>query len=173
MRARPSARGEDFQEMVRCWLNGNPELLVLSRINRGGGRKDWYLIRSLADFEAIIQRGRPSDCLTVFSQPQLPYRGRAGDDSIWEAALSLLGEAEESVFGEVIDSDPQLKDAFAAVRGDEDWVEEWLTERPSATVAFGPYPPFLDPDPSIAAEGSSRMLTVPSHPESTDQGARR
>jgi hypothetical protein len=91
--------------------------------------------------------------LTVFSKPQLPFRGRARDESIWTDALGLLAEAEETVFGEIVESDPQLHDAFAAVPGDEEWIEEWLTERPKALVAFGAYPPFLDPDPAITVDG--------------------
>ena len=135
------------------WLWDNPELLVLNRLSRAAGRKDWYLIRHVSDLSTVVDRARPSDCLTVFSKPQLRFRGRAGDEAIWTDALGLLTEADETVFGEIVGSDPQLHDAFAAVPGDEEWIEEWLTERPNALVAFGAYPPFLDPDPAIAVDG--------------------
>jgi hypothetical protein len=57
------------------------------------------------------------------------------------------------VFGEIVAGDPELRDAFAAVPGDEAWVEEWIRDRPLSNIAFGPYPPFLSNDPAVAIDG--------------------
>jgi hypothetical protein len=73
--------------------------------------------------------------------------------SRWRRNRSLLEKTDEAVFGQLVDGDPQLRDAFEAVPGDEDWVTEWLSDRPSAPVAFGPYPPFMDPNPAVAIDG--------------------
>jgi hypothetical protein len=153
VRPRLSVRSPEFEKRISEWLRDNPELLVLNRLSRAAGRKDWYLIRHASDLSAVMDRARPSDCLTVFFKPQLSFRGRARDEAIWIDALGVLGEAEEAVFGEIIESDPQLHDAFVAVSGDEEWIEEWLMERPNALIVFGAYPPFLDPDPGIAVDG--------------------
>jgi hypothetical protein len=152
VRHRLSATSPEFEKQVSNWLRDNPELLVLNRLNRAAGRKDWYFVRDVSDLSTILDRLRPLDCLTVYSGPQLPYRGTAKDDATWTDALGLFAEAEEAVFGELVESDPQLHRAFEAVPGDEEWVEEWLTERPNAVIVFGPYPPFLDPDPTVALD---------------------
>ena len=129
-----------------------PGLLVLVRMNRGAGRKDWFLVRSLGDLDTTLIRSSTSDCLTVFAGRHLPYRGRA-DDALLERALTLVGSVDESVFGEVVDNDPELVDSFAAVPTDGEWVREWFTERWGRPVAFGEYPPFLSDDPTIAIDG--------------------
>jgi hypothetical protein len=153
MRDRPSASSPGFRRTVENWLDANPELLVLNRLSRAGGRKDWYLITNIDGLDVILARSRPSDCLTVFAQPHLPHRVIAGDPSAAVLALALLEKTDEAVFGQLVDGDPQLRDAFEAVPGDEDWVTEWLSDRPSAPVAFGPYPPFMDPNPAVAIDG--------------------
>ena len=153
MRERPSASSAGFRRTVENWLEASPELLVLNRLSRAAGRKDWYLITNVDDLDVIIARSRPSDCLTVFSQAYLPHRVIAGDPATAVLALTMLEQTDEAVFGQLVDGDPQLRDAFEAVAGDEDWVTEWLSNRPEALVAFGPYPPFLDPNPVVAIDG--------------------
>jgi hypothetical protein len=153
MRDRPSASSTGFRRTVEVWLDANPELLVLNRLSRAAGRKDWYLITNVDELDVIVARSRPSDCLTVFSEPQLPHRLIAGDPAAAVLALTTLAETDEAVFGQIVDGDPQLRDAFEAVPGDEAWVTEWLSDRPAAMVAFGPYPPFLDESPAVAIDG--------------------
>lgn len=153
MRDRPSAFSSRFRRTVETWLDANPELLVLNRLSRSAGRRDWYLITSVDELDLIVARSRPSDCLTVFSKPQLRHRLIAGDPTAAVLALTMLEETEEAVFGQIVEGDPQLRDAFEAVPGDESWVTEWLGDRPSSLVAFGPYPPFLDESPAVAIDG--------------------
>jgi hypothetical protein len=149
---RRSAVGRVFRRNVVQWLADDGELLVMKRLTRAAGRKDWFLIHTLDDLDTIVSRSRPADCLTVFSGPQLTHRGAADEDAI-AAALAVVGRNEESVFGEVVAGDPELADAFAAVPGDEEWVEDWIRERWQRNIAFGPYPPFLSNDPAVAIDG--------------------
>jgi hypothetical protein len=149
---RRSATSDEFRGTIAEWLNRDGELLVLLRLNRAAGRKDWFLIRSLGDLDRVVEGARPSDCLTVFSGHHLPHRRRADANAI-SAAVSLVSSTEESVFGEIDPDEPQLRDAFAAVPGDEEWVEEWIGERPGRAIAFGAYPPFLSEDPKDAVDG--------------------
>jgi hypothetical protein len=118
----------------------------------GAGRKDWYLIRSISDLDTVVARAAPSDCLTVFAGRHLPNRGRAGNDLL-RTALEVVAGNEESVFGEIVRGEPALKDAFAAVHGDEERVQEWIGDRLGRRIAFGTYPPFLSPDPNVAIDG--------------------
>jgi hypothetical protein len=121
-------------------------------MNRGAGRKDWYLVRGLDDLDVVVGRSGRGDCLTAFSGRHLPHRGAASADLL-AVALDLVMSVEECVFGEVQPGDPELAGSFAAVPGDEGWVAEWFSERQSRPVAFGEYPPFLSADPSVALDG--------------------
>ncbi|HET6833812.1 MAG TPA: hypothetical protein VFH30_08070 [Acidimicrobiales bacterium] len=147
-----SARGAEFRGTVERWLLSSAELLVLNRMAWGAGRKDWYLIRSLSDLDTVVVRAAPSDCLTVFAGQHLPNRGRAGNDLL-RTALEVVADNEESVFGEIVRGEPELKDAFAAVPGDEEWVQEWIGDRLGRRIAFGAYPPVLSLDPNVAIDG--------------------
>ncbi len=100
----------------------------------------------------MIDRAGTSDCLTVFSGRHLPVRDDA-DDDLLRLALDVVASHDECVFGEVVRGDPQLKDAFAPVPGDEEWVAEWMRDRSCRPVALGPYPPFLSDVPEDAIDG--------------------
>ena len=146
-----SATSREFREAVQGWLSAHGEVLVLSRLTRSAGRKDWYLLRRPQDLDLLISRSRPSDCLTAFAGRHLPLRGRAED--LAAVALNLVAAVEESVFGELTPDDPELLAAFAAVPGDEGWIAEWLADLQDRDVAFGEYPPFLSPDTAVALDG--------------------
>lgn len=146
-----SATSAEFREPVEGWLSAHGEVLLLSRLTRSAGRKDWYLLRRLQDLDVVISRLRPSDCLTAFAGRHLPHRGQAED--LVGVALNLVAAVEESVFGELTPDDPELLAAFAAAPGDEGWVAEWLADRRGRYVAFGEYPPFLSPDTAVALDG--------------------
>jgi hypothetical protein len=141
-----------FRDTVARWLDADTELLVLNRLTRAAGRKDWYLVRSRADLDLVVGGASTSDCLTVFSGNHLGYRLRADDDAL-RLALALVERSEESLFGEIVSGEAKLRDAFAAVPGDEGWVEDWIREHWLADIAFGPYPPFLSNDPAMAIDG--------------------
>jgi hypothetical protein len=147
-----SATSAEFGSVVAAALRDFGEVLVLARMNRGAGRKDWYLLRQAGDLDAVVARNRSGDCLTAFPGAYLPFRG-AAEDKFLPVALDLVMSVEESVFGELRDGDPELFDSFAAVPGDEGWVAEWFAERQGRQVVFGEYPPFLSDDPSIAIDG--------------------
>jgi len=146
-----SASSAEFRSVVDSGLRKFGEVLVLARMNRGAGRKDWYLLRRVGDLEIVVGRNRPADCQTAFPGLYLPCRGAAGDELL-PLALDLVMSVEESVFGELQDGDPELVDSFAGVPGDEGWVAEWFAERPGRQVVFGEYPPFLSDDPSLAID---------------------
>lgn len=152
MRDALSALSVEFRSSIRSWLDESGEVLVLARLNRAAGRKDWFLLREADDLDIVIARSRPSDCLTAFSGRHLTHRGRA-DDELLAVALNFVMSTEESVFGEIRADGPELADSFAAVPDDEEWVAEWFTERAGRPVAFGEYPPFLSTDPGVAVDG--------------------
>lgn len=147
-----SARSPEFLNAIERWLAVDTDLLVLNRRTRAAGAKDWFLIRSLTELNAVVTRAQPSDCLTVFAGRQLPHRGLASA-SLLAAALAVVENNEESVFGEIVPADPRLKDSLAAGASDRDWVEEWIRDRWNHEIAFGPYPPYLSNDPNVAVDG--------------------
>src|SRR5665213_968491 len=113
-----SASSAEFRSVVDSGLRKFGEVLVLARMNRGAGRKDWYLLRRVGDLEIVVGRNRPADCQTAFPGLYLPCRGAAGDELL-PLALDLVMSVEESVFGELREGDPEFIDSFAAVPGDE------------------------------------------------------
>jgi hypothetical protein len=126
----------------------------LEQFAGGGGRKDWFLVRSRADLDLVLGKGKPSDCYTIFLQPQLPHRGRANADLRSLALALLVGEAEY-LFG-VISDDVNLTECFTGYAPDVDTVADvsaWFDDHEADTVAFGPFPPFWTDDVTIAMTG--------------------
>lgn len=152
MREALSAKSGEFQSAIAVWLDQHGEVLVLVRLSRAAGNKDWYLLHSLDDLATVITRCRPSDCLTAFAGLYLPHRGRASEQLL-ASALDLVMSVEESVFGEQQPGDPELLGAIEAEQGDQAWVADWFEERRGRPVAFGEYPPFLSDDTTIAVDG--------------------
>ena len=152
MTERLSATSDEFHEVVRSWLRANPELLVLGRRNRAAGAKDWYLVRELTDLETVVRRSQPTDCITVFSEPQLTHRRPANDEDTTRRLAALVATSPESLVATVVPGAPELQNVEAFEPGDEDNALAWLVEHPADTVAFGPYPPFLATDASIAID---------------------
>jgi hypothetical protein len=106
---RLSATSDEFLGVVGSWLRVNPELLVLVRRNRAAGAKDWYLVRDPMDVATVVARSKPTDCLTVFSEPQLIHRTAMGDGNAARKLEALVAKTPESLVARILPGSPELQ----------------------------------------------------------------
>jgi hypothetical protein len=93
-----SATSDEFRSTISGWVNESGEVLLLARLSRAAGRKDWYLVHGLGDLDTVVARSRPSDCLTAFSGRYLPNRAITNEETL-ARALDLVMSVEESLVG--------------------------------------------------------------------------
>lgn len=124
------------------------DLVVWQRMNRGGGSTDWYLLRSVDDFDRMVAFGRPADVFLIFMRPQLPLRGVVTPPLV-EALLQNQAASDEWVMGFVTVGTCQLTEARAYMPEDIEWAREVLDDHVGEHVVAGPFPPSLSEDPQV------------------------
>ena len=100
----------------------------------------------------MIRGASPSDCLTVFSEPQLRHRGVADDDTARDAR-AVAADNEESLFAVVVEGELELEDVLAMEPDGVELVTEWLAHNRGRSIAFGKYPPYSSSDSRVALDG--------------------
>lgn len=121
------------------------DVVVWQRINRGAGSTDWYLLRSIEDFDHMLAFGRPADVFLIFLQPQLSVRGVV-TPSLVESLLRAQAVSEEWVMGFRQPDSCRLADARAYMPEDIQWAREVLDDHLGDHVVAGPFPPSLSED---------------------------
>lgn len=132
----------NFLPTVARWFAEQPELLVLFCYSRAAGSKDFYLLRSFADFQAELAPLPPQTSIVVFRLPQLPLRGVVNADFV-EAACARIPDGAEYLLL-LAAREPYLNKSrhFAGETHQE--LREHLADEMGETVAVGLYPDWLD-----------------------------
>jgi hypothetical protein len=128
-----------------------PDVVVLQRINRAAGRRDWFLMTELDDLNEIFDRGEPQDAFTFFLRSELQIRGRVGESLIRQLRLALNGiqeNREELLLARVIPNRALLESEGFSRHEEMDLVA-WLNERVGEPVIAGPHPPLFSTDPRV------------------------
>ncbi|WP_327581470.1 hypothetical protein OHA25_36560 [Nonomuraea sp. NBC_00507] len=142
--ADPRLRAAVADELAR-----RPELLVCYSPTHRAGHKEWFLIQSVDQFDAILgQDLRPNDRLEVFLRPQFPLRGVAGDARLLEQALAILRARGELLMATLTLGDPELQDAYGYDEAEE-VVESWKDVADGTVVMIGPHPRLDGDDPEV------------------------
>ena len=111
---------------------------------RGGGRKDWYLVRDETDLETVLTRIRPigpygySDRIEIFATGELPHRTREDDGWLYAQALQVLHAHGEVVMACRRDGDPELHDVDGAA--ERSAIDEWFAEPHEGERLVGAHP---------------------------------
>jgi hypothetical protein len=151
---------EGVASAVRDELRSVGEVVLLHRLTRAAGRRDWFILEREGDLDAVRALGRPADSLAVFFGRQLPLRGVADDTMRLRVARLLDSEPldTEIVVAEQRPGDPLLhedeifwrpSEPHPAWRDDQlEDVAAWFREHAGVTVVAGVHPPLLSEDPS-------------------------
>lgn len=147
-------------DAVRSTIGEVGEVVVLHRLTRAAGRRDWFILEGDDDLDAVRAVGRPADSLAVFFGRHFPFRAVA-DDAMRERVARLLASEPldtEIVVAERRSGDLLLHDdetfcrpsqPYPAWRGEqEEDVASWFREHAGVTVVAGVHPPLLSEDPS-------------------------
>jgi hypothetical protein len=142
--ADPRLRAAVTDELAR-----RPELLVCYSPTHTAGHKEWFLIQSVDQFDAILGKHlRPNDRLEVFLRPQFPLRGVAGDARLLEQALAILHARGELLMATHRPDGPELQDACGYDEADE-VLKSWKDVADGAAVLIGPHPRLDGEDPEV------------------------
>lgn len=133
---------------VEAALAEATDLVVWHRRHRGAGSTDWYLVRTLEDFDEMVSFGGPADLFVIFLQPQLALRGVVSPPVV-EAVLRGQASSEEWVIGFLRNGSVKLDDARAYMPAAVEWAKEVLDEHTGDRVLAGPHPPSLSQDPEV------------------------
>ena len=136
-----STRDPIFLDRVKSYFNTNSEVLILVRYSRHAGAKDFRFLSSFTAFESLLVPLRASTSLTVFKNPDLPYRGIVDDAFIAQCLISIAEGAEFFIL-DMGNNDHTTGETHEELR---DALEDFRGRR----VALGPYPPFWKDTPEI------------------------
>ncbi len=127
------------------------DLVVLQRINRAAGRRDWFLMTELDHLSEIFDSGEPQDAFTFFLQPELQIRGRVNASLIHRLRLALKGvqENKEELLLAHVTPNRALLDSEGFSPHEEMDLVRWLNERSGEQVLAGPHPPLFSTDPEV------------------------
>jgi hypothetical protein len=140
-----------FLDMIENWLRTRPEILVMIRHSRAGGRKEFEFFSSYDSLIARLGRLPPRTSVVAFREPQLPLRGVVEGEFITNC-LNTLPDNSEFLLLEI------PRPECAEVTG-PDWtagethaeLREALEGARGHRVAVGPYPPWLDETSAVIA----------------------
>jgi hypothetical protein len=136
--------------IVREALSRISPLVVLHRLTRSAGRRDWYLLWREDQMDEILGKGAAHDAFTFFLQPQLRLRGRL-DKSMADKLRRSLAEIpvnkSELILAREVPGETGLEDSEGFSRAEIEDLNQWMAEHMGETVAAGPHPPLLSRDP--------------------------
>jgi hypothetical protein len=138
-------------DILRAALSRLADIVVLQRVNRAAGRKDWFLMADLDDLIEIFDGGEPQDAFTFFLRPELQARGRVSQSFIRQLQFALKGiqeNREELLLARVVPRRAILESEGFSPREDMDLIA-WLNERIGELVFAGPHPPLFSTNPSV------------------------
>lgn len=127
-----------------------PDMVVLHRLTRAAGRRDWYLIERPEQLPDLLRWGRPGDSYTFFLKPQLRIRGRVDDDFAARARAALAevpDHTDEILVGRLHPGRPLLADVEGICGPEADDLTTWLYEHWGEPAVAGRHPPLLSEDP--------------------------
>ena len=131
-------------EVVRDALNRVHDVVVLHRLNRSAGRRDWYVMRQASDLPVILGRGQSGDAFTLFLEPHLQVRGIINEGFEREVSKLLASVNEyrsEVILGEELPSQVQLQGVEGFGKDEVDQAMTWLRERRGHRAVAGLHPP--------------------------------
>lgn len=150
-----SACAPDVERKVEDILRSLPDIVVLHRLTRAAGAREWYLIRSVGEWREVIAQGRSADSFSLFLRPQLPLRGSI-DGSFVDALDRMLEQTEwpksEVILGEVVGRDTRVRHTEGWGPHERDEMQEWLREHWGRTAVAGLHPELWS--------GNDEVLTV-------------
>jgi hypothetical protein len=122
------------------------ELLVLHRLSRAAGRRDWFLVSSMEEVAAALQEGLPHDAFTFFVQPQLPIRG-VGTEELAATLRAMLQQIPENQSELLVACHlpglSRLEDVEGFSKHESSDLDRWLLEHSGSEVVAGRHPPLL------------------------------
>ena len=83
-----------FLRMIESWCSVQPEVLAVMRFRGGAGSRDYRLFSSYSELLEMIQKAPAGACITVFRNPQLPFRGVV-DEAFIERCLRAIPNGNE------------------------------------------------------------------------------
>lgn len=134
-----------FLHVVSSVLRDSPPLFGLIRYANAAGSKDYFILRSQDDFDAMLGRCRAKDSISIFFAPSLPIRG-VTDDSTLDQTLELFEQVAESPDSDDLteidvvrldspeaELDASHLDFFCSAEE----IREWFAKHPNVPVAIG------------------------------------
>jgi hypothetical protein len=145
-----------LKEFVRTALDHVNDLVVLHRFDRAAGRREWYLMSRIDQFETILSYGVGRDAFTFFLRPHLPIRGILGEalaDQFKSALADVPENRSELIICRMVAEQPRLESCEGFSRHEAADVSNWIHEHAGDSVIGGQHPPLLsnDPDELITA----------------------
>lgn len=134
-----------YRATVRSWIDASQEVFVVMRYLRGGGAKDYALIKNEAEFEHLLELLPEGTDTIVFRKSQLPCRGLVTDQFIEDAKQTILDGAEY-LFIRMDPETPGDPRLCGEMGGSHRELEDDLTEERGKRVALGNCPPFVGDD---------------------------
>jgi hypothetical protein len=144
-----------FTEGLELALSELPDVALLHRISRSAGRRDWYIVARPNQLEAILERARPRDAISIFLRPQFPLRGALSEDyvgRILELVYSVDSPRTEVLLA-VKGSDPLLRDVEGLAREDAEVARTWCRNHWGHHAVAGIHPPLVAANPGEIITG--------------------
>lgn len=145
----PSSKDEAFLARVSKLFSAQREVLVLFRYPRAAGSKDFIFFSDMHSFQSQLDSKPPATNVIVYSEPQLPLRGRVDSEFI-SRALEFIEDGSEYLVlcleKTVHDYRPHhYWESFDDSAGEtHEELSESLSEYLGKVVAVGLWPPWPD-----------------------------
>ena len=148
-----STDNPDFVEKVESKLRQNEPVAVLLRYSHQGGNREYFIVKSIGDFQQVLQKAHRRDALSIFFSQSFPVQGKVSD-KLKERIVAFLDKAiqddEEAIFVIKLDTDRiTLGTDNMKVFSEPNQIREWCKKNFGVPVIVGLLPFWEDDSESM------------------------
>jgi len=149
MNQEPSVFDHQFLDLAEGWIAESGEMYVIVCFSTGGYHADEFFFTKFDPYVAWLRTLPSRAYVTIFREPQLPYRGIA-DETFKALVLEHWKPRDEWTIVELIRNERLRTGAW---NDDEKELNETLNKFRGELVAAGPTPPWWERDHSRMRSG--------------------
>lgn len=129
-----------LHDLVERAFANQESVVLLFRYANCGGAKDYFIARSVSEFQTVLRHGRPKTSITVFFKNNFPICGLA-DDDLCLRSIEFLGEVREQYEGiDLVRTDGtkiELDSQYFVYATTLDEIRDWFQQSRGKPVLVG------------------------------------